>query len=123
MPRGEESGSSLQLRECAVTGKTLRRQAEIIANCDAQVGEGATSSEIAARHDLRSGHQKWNIFTGVVGRDVSRVAAMIGRNEQKIFVSQRLQQCSEFLVEGLECTRVAWRVVAMAILRIEVDQV
>src|SRR6266849_212470 len=123
MPREEESESSLQLRECALAGKALRRQAEIIANCDAEVGEGSTGSEIAARRDPRPSHQKWNIFTGVVSRDVGRIAAVIGSYEQKIFVSQSLQQHSQLRVEGLECAGVAGCVVAMAVLRIEVDQV
>ena len=64
-----------------------------------------------------------HVLARVVGGDVGRIAAVIGGDEEQIVVAHVAEERGQLAVERLQRFRVSGRVVAMAVLRIEVDEV
>ena len=64
----------------------------MFADCGAEVRECAAGAEVAGTVDARAGDEQRDVFACVIGGDVGRIAAMIGRDEQKIVVVQDLDK-------------------------------
>ena len=71
----------------------------------------------------RAGDEQRHVLARVIGARRRRIVAVVGGDDQQIVVAKRRQQRGQPRVEALEIRGVAGDVVAMAVLRVEVDEV
>ena len=80
-------------------------------------------AEVDAGADARAGDEQRHVLARVVGARRRRIVAVVGGDDEQIVVAQPRQQPREPRVEPLEVRGVAGDVVAVAVLRVEVDEV
>ena len=59
----------------------------------------------------------------MVGSFEGRVVAMVGSDHQQIVFAHVFDEFGEALIEGFEATGIAYRVAAMAVFAVELDEV
>ena len=89
----------------------------------AEIREGLPGAQVHAGADAGAGHEQRDVLPRVIGARRRRIVAMVGRDDEEIVVAQLREELGQPHVEALEVARVALDVVAVAVLRVEVDQV
>ncbi len=88
-----------------------------------EVGKRRPRADVGAGPDHLPHQEYRDVLAGVIGARRRRIVAVIGSNDEQVAVAQRRQQATETDIEALEIGGVAGRIVAMAVLRVEVDEV
>ena len=88
-----------------------------------EIGERRARAEVDAGPHARAGDQQRHVLARMIGARRRRIVAVVGGDDQQIVVAQPRQQRGQPRVEPLEVRGVAGDVVAVAVLRVEVDEV
>ena len=117
----------MRLPLCSLRRKLVpcgkRADAEVLRQRLAEIGKGRSRAEIDAGLDASAVQQQRHVLARMVGARRRRIVAVIGGDHEQIVVAQLRQQARQPRVEPLEVRGIAGDVVAMAVDRIEVDQV
>ena len=100
-----------------------RTDAEDLRDRLAEIGERRARADVGARPDAAPDQEHRHVLARVIGARRRRIVAVIGGDDQQIARRAARQQARQPGVEALEIGRVAGRVVAMAVLRVEVDEI
>ena len=99
------------------------REAEPVGDALADIGEGRANANRCAAAMARGEGQDRHLLAGVVGAAPGRVVAVVGGQDQQIVRAQRGDELGQPGVEGLERRGVAGDVAAVAVDRVEIDEV
>jgi hypothetical protein len=99
-----------------------RRDAEVVGNRLAEIGERGAGAKVRRPH-AGAGHQQRNIFARVVGARRAGIVAVIGGDDEQVRVAKRRQQPRKFDVEPLQVGGIASHIIAVAVYSIEVDEI
>src|SRR5207244_4697392 len=111
-----------QLPEALPRGPCRHLHTEKVRNGRAEVREASSRADVG-RLSRQARHEERRSFAGVVGRGRGRVATVVPREQQDVVLSEGGAELREPPVERLDTARVAERIVAVAVLGVEVDEV
>src|SRR4051794_28769683 len=98
-----------------------RRQLKMVGDGRPDVREARAPTDLYSVLGI-SGEDR-HLLAGMICAAPRRIAAMIGRDDQKIVASQASQQLRETGIESFERGGVARNVAAMTISRVEIDEI
>ena len=100
-----------------------RGHAEPLSRRRGKVRETAAHAEIDVAANRRTGDEQRHVLARVVGRNVRRFAAVVRGHQQQILRPESGEHLGQEGVQTDEVVRETRRVVAVAVLAVEVDQV
>src|SRR5882672_5451767 len=123
--RAQTSGQPRALRTRRRTRRDLLQEARAVgqATDTAQVREGPARAEVDAGANVRPGDDERHVLPRMIGARRRRIVAVVGCDDQHVVVPQLREEPGQAGVEPFEVPRVAFHVVAMAVLGVEVDEV
>src|SRR3954463_13779056 len=102
-------------------GRGLRLQLEMFSDEGRHLGVARPPTERSAQ--MRSAHEDRNLLARMIRAAPAGIASMVGRDHQKVVMIQTVHQLGKPAVELFERTCVAREVAAMAVKRVEIDEV
>src|SRR6266550_8435942 len=92
--------------------------------CDrrSNIRKCAAASHASGRARWRPG-QDWNLLAGMIGSVPSRIAAVVGGNDEQVAVRKAIDELRQAAVEVFQCFRIARAIAPVAIKAVEVDEI
>src|SRR2546421_9996168 len=81
----------------------------------------AAASHASGRARWRPG-QDWNLLAGMIGSVPSRIAAVVGGNDEQVAVRKAIDELRQAAIEVFQCFRIARAVAAGAIKAVGGDE-
>src|SRR5439155_4946782 len=91
-------------------------------NALADIGEALAPADRARSHLERIGEDR-HAFARMIGAFPGRIAAVVGGEDEKIAGPEKRERLGYALIEGLECGRISFDIAAVAMERIEIDEI
>jgi len=99
-----------------------RRQAEMTSQGLADIGEAVARSERRRKHTWPK-REHGHVFARMIAARPCRIAAMVRSDHRQVSRAQQGLETGQRQVEGFKCRSVAFDVAAVAVERIEIDEI